>query len=160
MKTLTLIAALAAAPACAEPVQAPLPAASARALAVSAKAAGQDSSDMALSALYQRLFALQDKRREAELKSEIAELELGDIVAAYKKLDRHMDLELLKEIAADPEHPRHPNITESAALKLVEAARAKLRTQQVNALDIKKIERDMKEVQTMIDRHLQRGAKS
>lgn len=159
MKTLTLIAALAA-PAAAGLTQSPLPAAAAQALAVSAKAAGQDSSDMALSALYQRLFALQDKRREAELKSETAELELGDIVAAYRKFDRQMDLELLKEIAADPEHPRHPGITESAALKLVEAARAKLRTQQVTALDIKKIERDMKEVQTMIDRHLQRGAKS
>lgn len=158
MNTLTLALALAV-PAAAAPAQAPLPAAAGRALALAARATAQDSSDLALSALYQRLFALQDKRRDAELRIEGAELELSDIVAAYRKLDRRMDLELLKEIALDPEHPRHPGITESSALKLVEAARAKLRGQQLAGLEIKKLERDVKETEALIERHLQRGSK-
>lgn len=158
MRTLALALTLAA-PGAAAPAQAPLPAAPARALALAARSLGQDSADMALAALYQRLFALQDKRRDAELRIETAELELADIVASYRKIDRRMDLELLKEIALDPEHPRYPNITESSALKLVEAARAKVRGQQLAGLEIKKLERDIKETEAVIERHLARGSK-
>ena len=145
--------------AAAEPVNVPLPAGAASALAARAKTAGQDSSDMALSALYQRLFALQDKRRDAELRIDGAELELGDVVAAYRKIDRRMDLETLKEVAVDPEHPRYPNITETSALKLMETARQKLRGQDLARLEIKKLERDIKEAEALIERHLQRGSK-
>jgi hypothetical protein len=146
-------------PAAAEPSQAPLPAAAARGLALAAKAAAQDSSDMALSALYQRLFALQDKKRDAELRVDGAELELGDLALAYRKFDRRMDLATLKEVAVDPEHPMYPNITESSALKLVESARQKLRAQELARLEIKKLERDVKETEALIERHLQRGSK-
>ena len=145
--------------AAAAPVNVPLPADAASALAARAKTAGQDSSDMALSALYQRLFALQDKRRDAELRIDGAELELGDIVATYRKIDRRMDLETLKEVAVDPEHPRYPNITETSALKLMETARLKLRGQELARLEIKKLERDIKEAEALIERHLQRGSK-
>lgn len=137
----------------------PEAAAPARNLVLQARAAASDSSDLALAALYQRLFALQDKRRDAELRADTAELELGDIVAQYRKLDRTMDLALLKEIALDPEHPRYPGITESSALKLVEAAKSKLRVEELAKLEIAKLERDIKETQSMIDRYLQRGGK-
>lgn len=156
MRTLALVV-LAALPAAA--VGLPEAAEPARALALEARTAASDSSDLALAALYQRLFALQDKRRDAELRGDTAELELGDLVAAYRKLDRTMDLALLKEIAADPEHPRYPGITEASALKLVESAKAKLRVEELAKLEIQKLERDIKETQAMIDRYLSRGGK-
>lgn len=146
---------LLALPAAAEP----LDAAAARPLVAQARMTATDSQDLALAALYQRLFALQDKRRDAELRIDTAELELGDVVAAYRKLDRTMDLALLKEIAADPEHPRYPSITETSALKLVETAKAKLRVEDLAKLEIAKLERDIKDTQGMIDRYLNRGGK-
>ncbi len=62
--------------------------------------------DLALAALYQRLFVLQDKRREVELRSDEAELSIDDLALAYHKFDDRMTKELLKEIAVDPELKR------------------------------------------------------
>ena len=156
MKTLAVLT-LAALPAAA--VGLSESAAPARALVLEARTAASDSSDLALAALYQRLFALQDKRRDAELRIDSSELELGDIVALYRKFDRSMDLALLKEVAIDPEHPRYPGITEATALKLVESAKAKLRVEELAKLEISRLERDIKDTQAMIDRYLQRGGK-
>ena len=55
-----------------------------------AHGAAETNEDLALSTLYQRLFSLQDRRREAELRSDEAELAIDDIVLAYHKFDDRM----------------------------------------------------------------------
>ena len=122
-----------------------------------AHAVGEDSSDQALAALYQRLFALQDKRREVELRSDTAELDMDDLTAAYVKLDNYRwPKSELKEIAVNPDHPRYPNITETGKIKLLEEFRQRIRTQKLAELENKKIDRDVAEVRDMIRAHLER----
>lgn len=121
---------------------------------------GEDVQDQALAALYNRLFQLQDKRREAELKIDAGELAIEELALAYGKEDRQRtSAEELKEIASDPDHPRYPNITESRKLELLAEVRKALRGQRLAQLEIKKIERDIAEVQKMVAEHLARRGK-
>lgn len=130
-------------------------------LTARAKAVGEDSANQALAALYNRLFQLQDLRREAEMKIEISELTIQDSLLPYKKLDRYVDtIEELKEIAADPEHRRYPNITETAKLKILENVRVELRKQRLAELRITKIERDIAAVEELIGKYLERSTAS
>ncbi len=121
-----------------------------------ARAAAADGEDMALAALYQRLFVLQDKRREAELRSDEAELAIDDLALAYLKYDDSMTPELLKEIAVDPEHRDYPNITEKDKLQIMAWVREKLRVQKLGALELKRIARDAEEVKALIAENLAR----
>ena len=124
-----------------------------------ARLAAADGEDMALAALYQRLFVLQDKRREVELRSDEAELSLDDIVLAYHKYDDRMTKELLKEIAVDPEHRDYPNITEREKLAIMAQVREKLRSQKLGELELKRIARDTEEVKALIAENLARRPK-
>lgn len=121
-----------------------------------ARAAAADGEDMALAALYQRLFVLQDKRREVELRADEAELALDDLVLAYHKYDDRMTKELLKEIAVDPEHRDYPNITEKDKLQIMAWVREKIRSQKLGALELKRIARDAEEVKALIAENLAR----
>lgn len=118
--------------------------------------AADEREDLALAALYQRLFILQDKRREAELRSDEAELALDDIVLAYRKYDERMTKELLKSIALDPEHRDYPNNTESERLRIMAQVREKLRVQKLSELELKRIARDSDEVKALIAENLSR----
>ncbi len=122
-------------------------------LVMEAQEFGQD--DRALAVLYQRLFALQDQRAAAEVKSETAELDIDAWVKSYQKIDRFMKKETLKEIAADPNHRRYPRATERAKLEIVIEVRKLLRDQDISAITVQKIERDMSEVKQMIREHLE-----
>lgn len=124
-------------------------------LVLKAQEFGQDVSDRALAVLYQRLFALQDQRAAAEVKSETAELDIDAWVQSYQKIDRFMKKETLKEIAADPNHRRYPRATERAKLEIVIEVRKLLRDQDISAITVQKIERDMSEVKRMIREHLE-----
>ncbi|MFH2202078.1 MAG: hypothetical protein ABIJ96_03090 [Elusimicrobiota bacterium] len=129
-------------------------------LTTRAHTVGQDSRDMALAALYNRLFALQDLKREEELKIDEVELLLGDLYQQYKKLDRFVGgVDELKEIAQDPEHRRYPNLTESSKLKLLELVAAKIRIQTLAGFRIKRLERDIADVWKMIREHQERNPK-
>ncbi|MFC1679439.1 hypothetical protein ACFL2T_04440 [Elusimicrobiota bacterium] len=128
----------------------------AKKLTLKAKTVAQDSSDMALAALYQRLFQLQDLRRDAELKIETTDLIIDDYAYQYKKMERFVDRELMEEIAVDPDHRRYPNMTESSKLKILQEVARCLRVQFVKRLEITKIERDMSDVEKMIERYLAR----
>ena len=121
-----------------------------------ARAAAADGEDMALAALYQRLFVLQDKRREVELRSDEAELALDDLVLAYHKHDDRMTKELLKEIAVDPDHRDYPNITEKDKLQIMAWVREKIRVQKLGALELKRVARDAEEVKALIAENLAR----
>ena len=121
---------------------------------VLARMAAADGEDMALATLYQRLFALQDKRREVELRSDEAELSIEDLVLAYHKYDDRMTKELLKEIAADPEHRDYPNITEKDKLQIMAQVREKIRVQKLAALELKRVARDTDEVKALIAENL------
>lgn len=121
-----------------------------------ARAAAADGEDMALAALYQRLFVLQDKRREVELRADEAELALDDLALAYHKYDDRMTKELLKEIAVDPEHRDYPNITEKDKLQIMAWVREKIRSQKLGALELKRIARDAEEVKALIAENLAR----
>jgi hypothetical protein len=112
---------------------------------------------MALAALYNRLFQLQDLKRDAELKMDRISLEMSDAAKAYEKLDRFVDtVEELTEIAQDPKHRRYPNITESSKLKLLSQVLVLIRTDRLSQLDITRIERDAASVERMIEAHLNR----
>jgi hypothetical protein len=126
----------------------------ARALALKAGALGQDSRDQALAALYNRLFALQDMKSEAELAVDFAEIEIDDAAKAYKRLDRWMDKEKLKEVALDPDHRDYPRITESRKLELVETVWRALREQQKANLKIARYDRQIADVERLIEKHL------
>lgn len=131
-----------------------------RPILAQASAIGEDSQDLALAALYNRLFQLQDKRREAELKIDAGELAIEEIALAYGKEERQrIEADELKEIAADPDHPRYPNITESRKLELLAEVRKVVRAERMARLEIKKIERDVAEVQKMVAEHLARRGK-
>jgi hypothetical protein len=121
-----------------------------------ARAAAADGEDMALAALYQRLFVLQDKRREVELRADEAELALDDLALAYHKYDDRMTKELLKEIAVDPEHRDYPNITEKDKLQIMAWVREKIRSQKLGALELKRVARDAEEVKALIAENLAR----
>lgn len=121
-----------------------------------ARIAAADGEDMALAALYQRLFALQDKRRETEMRSDEAELAIDDLALAYRKHDDRMTAELLKEIAVDPEHRDYPNITEKDKLQIMAQVREKIRVQKLAALELKRVARDADEVKAMIAENLAR----
>ncbi|MBI2788853.1 MAG: hypothetical protein HYX59_09245 [Elusimicrobia bacterium] len=121
-----------------------------------ARAAAADGEDMALAALYQRLFVLQDKRREVELRADEAELSIEDLALAYLKYDDRMTKELLKEIAVDPEHRDYPNITEKDKLLVMAQVREKIRSQKLGALELKRIARDAEEVKALIAENLAR----
>lgn len=121
-----------------------------------ARAAAENGEDLALSTLYQRLFVLQDKRRETELRSDEAELAIDDIVLAYYKFDDRMTKPLLKAIAADPNHRDYPNNTESEKLKILASVREKLRVQKLAELELKRIARDTEEVKALIAENLAR----
>ncbi|MBI2384430.1 MAG: hypothetical protein HYV14_00295 [Elusimicrobia bacterium] len=121
-----------------------------------ARAAAADAEDMALAALYQRLFVLQDKRREVELRADEAELALDDLALAYHKYDDRMTKELLKEIAVDPEHRDYPNITEKDKLQIMAWVREKIRSQKLGALELKRVARDAEEVKALIAENLAR----
>jgi len=121
-----------------------------------ARIAAADGEDMALAALYQRLFVLQDKRREVELRADEAELALDDLALAYHKYDDRMTKELLKEIAVDPEHRDYPNITEKDKLQIMAQVREKIRVQKLGALELKRIARDAEEVKALIAENLAR----
>lgn len=125
-----------------------------------ARMAAADGEDMALAALYQRLFVLQDKRRETELRSDEAELAIDDILVAYHKYDDRMTRELLKEIAVDPGHRDYPNITEKDKLQIMAQVREKIRVQKLAALELKRIARDAEEVKAMIAENLSRRPKA
>lgn len=125
---------------------------------VLARAAADGSEDLALAALYQRLFVLQDKRRDAEMRSDDAELSIDDLVLAYHKHDDRMTKELLKEIAVDPEHRDYPNITEREKLAIMASVREKIRVQRLAELELKRIARDADEVKAMIAENLARRA--
>lgn len=124
-----------------------------------ARMAAAEGEDMALAALYQRLFVLQDKRREVELRSDEAELALDDITLAYHKYDDRMTKDLLKEIAVDPEHRDYPNITEREKLQIMAQVREKLRSQKLGELELKRIARDAEEVKALIAENLARRPK-
>ena len=124
-----------------------------------ARMTAADGEDMALAALYQRLFVLQDKRREVELRSDEAELAIDDIVLAYHKYDDRMTKELIKEIAVDPEHRDYPNITEKDKLQIMAQVREKIRIQKLAALELKRIARDTDEVKALIAENLARRPK-
>lgn len=126
---------------------------------VLARMAAADGEDMALATLYQRLFALQDKRREVELRSDEAELSIDDFVLAYHKYDDRMTKELLKEIAVDPEHRDYPNITEKDKLQVMALVREKIRVQKLAALELKRVARDTDEVKALIAENLARRPK-
>jgi hypothetical protein len=129
----------------------------ARALIAQARKLGEDIQDQALAALYNRLFALQDKRREAELRNDSAELTVAELALAYSKEDRfRMEPGELKEIASNPDHPRYPNITESRKLEILAQVRLYIRVQKLVEFELKKIERDLAEVQKLIAEHLAR----
>lgn len=115
-----------------------------------ARAAAETGEDMALAALYQRLFVLQDKRRETELRSDEADLAIDDLVLVYYKFDDRMTKPQLKAIAADPNHRDYPNNTESEKLKLLGTVREKLRVQKLGELELKRIARDTEEVKSLI----------
>ncbi|MDD5301923.1 MAG: hypothetical protein PHS14_02355 [Elusimicrobia bacterium] len=119
-----------------------------------ARIAAADGEDMALAALYQRLFVLQDKRRETELRSDEADLAIDDIVLAYLKYDDRMTKELLKEIAVDPSHRDYPNITEREKLQILASVREKIRVQRLGELELKRIARDADEVKALIAENL------
>lgn len=127
---------------------------------VMARAAADGAEDMALAALYERLFVLQDKRRDTEMRSDDAELSIDDLVLAYHKHDDRMTKELLKEIAVDPEHRDYPNITEREKLQLLASVREKLRVQKLAALELRRIARDAEEVKAMIAENLARRPKA
>lgn len=128
-----------------------------RPLIARAQEIGEPSQDQALAALYNRLFQLQDKRRDAELRIDAQELAVEDLAKAYSKEDRsRIDPAELKEIASDPDHPRYPNITESRKLELLAEVRKQLRLSRLAELEIKKIERDLAEVNRLIQEHLAR----
>jgi len=126
---------------------------------VLARSAAESSDDLALSALYQRLFVLQDKRRDTEMRSDDAELSLEEIALAYLKYDDRMTIERLKAIAADPEHRDYPNITEREKLQVMVAVREKLRVQKLAVLELKRIARDADEVKALIAENLARRPK-
>jgi len=129
-------------------------------LTTRAHTVGQDSRDMALAALYNRLFALQDLKREEEFKVDQADFMIEDYLKAYKKLDRFIDtVEELKEVAQDPEHRRYPNITESSKLKILEHVVLQIRTQKLAGFRIKRIDRDIAAVWEMIRAHQERNPK-
>ena len=121
-----------------------------------ARIAAAEGEDAALAALYQRLFVLQDKRRDAETRWDEADLAVDDIVLAYHKYDDRMTKALLKLIAADPEHRDYPNNTESEKLRLLAAVREKMRVQKLGELELKRVARDTEEVKAMIAEHLAR----
>lgn len=121
-----------------------------------ARVAAADAEDMALAALYQRLFVLQDKRRETELRCDEAELAIDDLALAYHKYDDRMTKELLKEIAVDPEHRDYPNITEKDKLQIMAQVREKIRVQKLGALELKRVARDAEEVKALIAENLAR----
>jgi hypothetical protein len=121
-----------------------------------ARIAAAEGEDLALAALYQRLFVLQDKRREAELRSDEAELAIDDLALVYLKYDDRMTPGLLKEIAVDPEHRDYPNITEKDKLQIMAQVREKLRVQKLGALELKRIARDAEEVKALIAENLAR----
>lgn len=123
-----------------------------------ARTAAEGNENLALAALYERLFVLQDKRRETELRSDEAELSIEDIVVAYHKYDDRMTPELIKEIAANPDHRDYPNITEKDKLQIMAQVREKLRVQKLAALELKRIARDADEVKAMIAENLARRA--
>jgi hypothetical protein len=124
-----------------------------------ARLAAAEGEDMALAALYQRLFVLQDKRREVELRADEAELAIEDIVVAYHKYDDRMTVELLKEIAVDPDHRDYPNITEKDKLQIMAQVREKIRVQKLGALELKRVARDAEEVKALIAENLARRPK-
>ncbi len=133
------------------------PVVKARSLSVSAKTVGQDSRDMALAALYNRLFSLEDKKREAELSIDEAELMLGDYSKAYRRLDRFVDtVKEIKEIAQNPRHRRYPNMTETRKLQILDLVLKQIRTQTLAGLDIGRIDRDIAKVERLIQEHLNR----
>jgi hypothetical protein len=121
-----------------------------------ARIAAAEGEDAALAALYQRLFVLQDKRRETELRSDEAELAIDDVVLAYHKFDDRMTSRLLKEIAVNPEHRDYPNITEKEKLQMLASVREKLRVQKLAEFELKRISRDAEEVKAMIAEYLAR----
>lgn len=128
-----------------------------RPLIARAQEIGEPSQDQALAALYNRLFQLQDKRRDAELRIDAADLAVEDLAKAYSKEDRsRIEAAELKEIASDPDHPRYPNITESRKLELLAEVRKQLRLSRLAELEIKKLERDIAEVNKLIQEHLAR----
>ena len=124
-----------------------------------ARIAAAEGEDMALAALYQRLFVLQDKRRDTELRSDEAELAIDDIVLAYHKYDDRITKELLKEIAVDPEHRDYPNITEKEKLQIMVSVREKIRSQKLAELELRRIARDADEVKALIAENLARRPK-
>lgn len=124
-----------------------------------ARMAAADGEDMALAALYQRLFVLQDKRREVELRSDEAELAVDDLALAYHKYDDRMTAERLKAIAVDPDHRDYPNITEKDKLQIMAQVREKLRIQKLGVLELKRIARDAEEVKALIAENLARRPK-
>ena len=126
---------------------------------VLARITADGNEDLALAALYQRLFVLQDKRREVELRSDEAELSIDDLVLAYYKYDDRMTKELLKEIAVDPEHRDYPNITEKDKLQIMAWVREKIRTQKLAELELKRVARDADEVKALIAENLARRPK-
>lgn len=129
----------------------------ARRLSVSAKAVGRDSRDMALAALYNRLFSLEDKKREAELTIDEAGLMLGDYSKAYSKLDRFVDtVKEIKEIAQNPRHRRYPNMTETRKLQILDLVLKQIRAQTLAGLNIRRIDRDIAKVERLIQEHLNR----
>ncbi|MEQ1917922.1 MAG: hypothetical protein ABL955_01875 [Elusimicrobiota bacterium] len=126
---------------------------------VLARVTADGNEDLALAALYQRLFVLQDKRREVELRSDEAELAMDDIVLAYHKFDDRITKELLKEIAVNPEHRDYPNITEKEKLQVMAQVREKIRVQKLAELELKRIARDADEVKALIAENLARRPK-
>ena len=120
------------------------------------RAAAEHAEDMALSTLYQRLFALQDKRRALELKADEAELAIDDIHTAYYRYDERITKAALKAIAADPRHRDYPNNTESDRLRIMASIREQLRIQKLGELELKRIARDTEDVKALIAENLAR----
>ena len=121
-----------------------------------ARMAAENGEDMALSALYQRLFVLQDKRRETEQRSDEAELAIDDLALGYRRFDDRMTSGLLREIAGNPDHRDYPNLTETAKLAVMASVREKLRVQKLGVLELKRIARDTEEVKALIAENLAR----
>jgi hypothetical protein len=123
-----------------------------------ARAAAESSEDTTLSVLYQRLFVLQDSRGEEESRTDVLEMAIGDHVLDYRKFrgEENMTAALLKEIATNPEHSDYPQAPNTAKLKILAEVREKARAQTLGALRLKRIARDIEEVNALIKANLER----
>ncbi len=117
----------------------------------------ENNNNIALAALYNRLFQLQDKKREIELKKYKETKVLKSICAKFRKdlgnYSNYNDDELL-EIANDPEHPNYPGLLETAARKGMKEIRLAGEEIEYSDFTLKRIDDDIKKTEIMISEFL------